>query len=430
MTSGPAYGFYGDDFTGATDTLAHLARAGHRAMLFLEPPTRERLAQAGTLDAIGVAGAARAMSPPVMREELLRVGARFAELGVRMLHYKVCSTFDSAPDVGSIGTAVDTLRGYFAHPLVPVVGGQPGLQRYCAFGNLFAAAPVGTAHEAPLFRIDRHPTMSRHPATPMTEADLRVHLGRQGLEGMASMDWRTYALPFDAFNTLLDQRLQSRPPAVLFDVLDDAQLARIGRVLVERSAEAPLLAVGASSVAQAWTMALPARPLGIQEYVLAKTAGPLFVLAGSLSPMTAAQIDAAHAYDKHEITLDPASGMPSPASLAQIERLLQSGRNVLAFTGRTAGDVSREGMARACAALVSAMVNAVPMQRIGIAGGDTSSFAVQALGAWGLSYLATLSPGVALCRVHADRAGLDGMEVMLKGGQMGQADLFDKLLGE
>ena len=63
----PAYGFYGDDFTGATDTLAHLARAGRRTMLFLEPPTPERLATLGGLDAIGVAGAARALAPAAMR---------------------------------------------------------------------------------------------------------------------------------------------------------------------------------------------------------------------------------------------------------------------------------------------------------------------------------------------------------------------------
>jgi uncharacterized protein YgbK (DUF1537 family) len=68
------------------------------------------------------------------------------------------------------------------------------------------------------------------------------------------------------------------------------------------------------------------------------------------------------------------------------------------------------------------------LHRIGIAGGDTSSFAVRALGAWGLSYLAPLSAGVTVCRLHADRAELDGMEIMLKGGQMGDADLFEQLL--
>jgi uncharacterized protein YgbK (DUF1537 family) len=33
-----------------------------------------------------------------------------------------------------------------------------------------------------------------------------------------------------------------------------------------------------------------------------------------------------------------------------------------------------------------------------------------------------------MCRLHADSAQLDGMEIMLKGGQMGDADLFEQLI--
>ncbi|MBV5333578.1 four-carbon acid sugar kinase family protein, partial [bacterium] len=48
--------------------------------------------------------------------------------------------------------------------------GAPFLRRYVAFGNLFARAGDIT------YRLDRHPTMSNHPITPMTEGDLRLHL--------------------------------------------------------------------------------------------------------------------------------------------------------------------------------------------------------------------------------------------------------------
>ena len=55
----------------------------------------------------------------------------------------------------------------------PMIVGAPRLARYQVFGNLFAAVDgVG-------YRLDRHPTMSRHPVTPMDEADLRVHLRRR-----------------------------------------------------------------------------------------------------------------------------------------------------------------------------------------------------------------------------------------------------------
>jgi uncharacterized protein YgbK (DUF1537 family) len=39
-------GWYGDDFTGATDTLAVLTQAGLRAMLFLGVPGERQLARA------------------------------------------------------------------------------------------------------------------------------------------------------------------------------------------------------------------------------------------------------------------------------------------------------------------------------------------------------------------------------------------------
>ncbi|WP_307867347.1 nucleotide-binding domain containing protein, partial [Variovorax sp. E3] len=70
----------------------------------------------------------------------------------------------------------------------------------------------------------------------------------------------------------------------------------------------------------------------------------------------------------------------------------------------------------------------VPLQRVGIAGGDTSSHGVQALDAWGLSYVADIGAGTSLCRVHSDDAALDGLEIMLKGGQMGSDDVFERVV--
>ena len=70
MNTGPIMGrgklrlaFYGDDFTGSTDALEVLAFAGVRTALFLAPPTPAMLERFGALDAIGVAGDSRAMSP-------------------------------------------------------------------------------------------------------------------------------------------------------------------------------------------------------------------------------------------------------------------------------------------------------------------------------------------------------------------------------
>jgi 3-oxoisoapionate kinase len=437
----PRLGWYGDDFTGATDTLAVLTQAGLRTMLFLGLPSGDRQSAAaralgGPLDAVGIAGASRAMAPAAMEHELEPVGAFFASLNTPVLHYKICSTFDSAPAVGNIGTAVRVLRRHVENAFVPIVGGQPSLGRYCVFSNLFAAAGRGGMVE----RIDRHPTMQRHPSTPMQEADMRRHLALQELEPIAALHYPLYAQPQKVQDEALQETLASHPAAVLLDVADAAQLPAVGRLIWEHAQHRRLLAVGASSVAQAlvahWQGSSAERaPLRAPKLA----SGPVFVLAGSLSPVTERQVRAASSYDRIQLT--PAQLMDEAAASAaatSIGRALREGRHVLAFTApaepSTRSSSSDTQVARATARLLAKVVDeqarlAQPLRRIGIAGGDTSSLAVQALGAWGMSCVGGLGPGVALSRLHADAPALDGVELMLKGGQMGGEDVFAQLLG-
>lgn len=105
--------FYGDDFTGSTDALEFLSRAGIRTMLFIEPPSQQQLAVYTGLQAIGVAGMTRSMSPAEMEETLRPAFNSLRELGPRHVHYKVCSTFDSSPQTGSIGKAIDVGASVF-----------------------------------------------------------------------------------------------------------------------------------------------------------------------------------------------------------------------------------------------------------------------------------------------------------------------------
>ena len=72
--------FYGDDFTGSTDALEVLAFGGLRCALFLSVPTSVQMAALGGFDAIGVAGASRAMSPDEMDLELPAVLSGLAAL--------------------------------------------------------------------------------------------------------------------------------------------------------------------------------------------------------------------------------------------------------------------------------------------------------------------------------------------------------------
>jgi uncharacterized protein YgbK (DUF1537 family) len=163
----------------------------------------------------------------------------------------------------------------------------------------------------------------------------------------------------------------------------------------------------------------------------------VLVVAGSLSGVTARQLARAASYV--HLAIDPQrlldGGVAGVApAVAAIVGHLSEGRHVLVHTSNAADATVRgpDGsgrLARATGELLRHLLEKVPSRRIGIAGGDTSSHAVAALDMWGLSYLGPVAPGVALCRVHAESAQLDGIELMLKGGQMGQPDIFERLLG-
>src|ERR1044071_2989998 len=185
--------FYGDDFTGSTDALEFMTRAGAKTVLFIEPPTAKQLANYPGLDAFGVAGMTRAPSPEEMEQTLLPAFKALKKSGARHVHYKVCSTFDSSPAIGSIGKAIDTGAQVFKNKFVPLLVAAPSLGRYCLFGNLFARFGIGS--DGGIYRLDRHPSVSRHPVTPMTEADLQRHLSRQPRRSIVLFDILSVSRP-------------------------------------------------------------------------------------------------------------------------------------------------------------------------------------------------------------------------------------------
>ncbi|MGN6095610.1 MAG: four-carbon acid sugar kinase family protein [Bosea sp. (in: a-proteobacteria)] len=412
MTPAPLYGWFGDDFTGATDTLATLAERGFRARLFLGVPSPEQLAAAGPLDAIGIAGATRSMPPEEMTPILDKAGRFFAAQGVRIMHYKCCSTFDSAPHVGSIGAAVAALRPHFPEGPVTIIGGQPNLGRYCLFGHLFAAAGDGD-----VYRIDRHPTMSRHPVTPMGESDLKRHLALQGLTSICSVSYRELEEEAAAL---------ARCDAVtLFDVSRESDLAAIARLCRSRIEVGPGLFVGASSVARMAGVLAGHTTNSLSPRRVSREYGHVLALVGSLSPVTREQVEAAHDFlrlsiDTMRLKTEPAYGQ------ALCEQVLQSlrQRDTMLVTAPPDGPFEPRSVAAATGRLLRSIMERATIARLLVAGGDTSTLAIEALDIWGLAYRSPLVDGAPLCRAHSALSQLDGLELVLKGGQMGPSEFF------
>ncbi|MFL9901283.1 four-carbon acid sugar kinase family protein [Paraburkholderia fungorum] len=445
--------FYGDDFTGSTDALEVLAFAGLRCALFLNPPTRAQLDALGGFDAIGIAGASRAMSPAEMDDALPPVFRAMRELGAPFVHYKVCSTFDSAPGIGSIGRVMEIARATFGDATIPVIAGTPALQRYCLFGNLFARS--GT--DGQMYRIDRHPIMSVHPVTPMDEGDLIRHLNRQTSLSIAGFNLTHFEGGRPALDRALETTLAAKPAAMLFDTASSGHLTELGRLLQTLSARAPAtFTVGSSGVEYAltqWWAETGQLPGLSRSYDECAPAAPILAVSGSASPLSAVQIDTAIAAGFTDLAVDASALVDTlqwqDALQSLVERAseaLRSGHSVVMHTARgpldprvgamidslMQGGLSRDEakhrggrlLGQRLGATVEAILKAVPLRRLILSGGDTSSQVTQVLGPDALEIAARLTPGAPLCRVISNKPHLRDLEIALKGGQMGGADYF------
>jgi len=70
------------------------------------------------------------------------------------------------------------------------------------------------------------------------------------------------------------------------------------------------------------------------------------------------------------------------------------------------------------------LLDRVPLRRVPVAGGDSAGEVASALDIAALSVIAGLAPGAPLCRAWSEGPERDGLQIVLKGGQMGAASFF------
>lgn len=423
--------YYGDDLTGSTDVMEALELHGVSTVLFTAIPNAAQRARFSTVRAVGVAGTSRSQSPDWMDENLPPVFTWLRGEGAAVTHYKICSTFDSSPQVGSIGRALDLGASVFGQRATPLVVGAPELRRVTAFGELFAG------FRERYYRIDRHPVMSRHPVTPMDEADLALHLARQTDKSIGLVD-------FIALKSPQAERATSEAMAlhdvVLFDVLDAQTQGVVGATLWRLRHECPFV-VGSSGVEYALVSPLAATPISgaLRTFSPPGARGPVAAVSGSVSPTTERQIRYALEHGFAEVALN-IEALAGEGAAAEIERgfeagsrILADGRSVLlhtalgpdsAYKGGVPLDGNRVGAL--LGRLLARLVERHGLRRACVSGGDTSSHAIRELGLFALRCLYPLPacPGSPLCTAFSDDPAIEGLEIAFKGGQVGTDAYF------
>lgn len=429
--------YYGDDLTGSTDVMEALSLHGVKTVLFLAPPSEDQLAPFADYSAIGLAGTSRSESPEWMETHLNSALAWLKSLNASLCHYKVCSTFDSAPDIGNIGKALEIGKALFEQSCVPLVVGAPQLKRYTVFGQHFAA------FDGEIHRIDRHPVMSRHPVTPMAEADLRLHLAEQTRLsiGLANV------LCLEAANTDIQvDQLSHANDVLLYDTLNCNHQARVGKQLWRTRLPDGSYVVGSSAVEYALVDTWRKQALIPESPPLFSSPGAveqIAVVSGSCSEVTARQIRHAETNEFRAVAIDVVKLIDNRThadtmnkSLKDAIEALNQGKSVIVYTAmgpssdadavHQGGEKARHLIGRSLGQLLRQMVEAYSLKRIVIAGGDTSSHALSQLGVHALTTRLPLpeTPGSPLCTAHSEQPAFEGLEVALKGGQIGSESYF------
>ncbi len=436
----PMLAWYGDDFTGAAAVMEVLEFSGFPSALFLTPPTPEMITRFPGLRCVGIAGDARTRSPEWMDAHLPGIFAALRATGAGIVHYKMCSTLDSAPHIGSVGRAAEI--GLGDDPWAPVLVAAPRIGRWQALGTLFARHAGGIA------RLDRHPTMARHPVTPMDEADVRLHLGRQTDLPMGLIDILDLQGPADA---ALSRERAKGARLIAVDLLDDASLVAAGRLIRHEAARRQVFVVGSQGVEDAIVAAAVA---GGHDLPAARPAGAvdsIVIASGSCSPDTAAQIGAAEARGFAVIAVDAGRTVDANAWAAECARVegaaldalgqrkspilasargpddpaIPAARRARAAAGQSDSD-GAEILATGLGNVLSRLHARRVATRFAVAGGDTSGFATRAFGAIALTAKAGIAPAVPLLAAHFPETAT-ACDWIVKGGQMGPEDLFVRM---
>jgi len=404
----PLVGWIGDDFTGSAATLEVMAFAGLRAILFVDLPRPEQLSEFTDVQGIGIATTSRSQTPEWMAEHLPKYFEFLRDQKVSIAHYKVCSTLDSAPHVGSIGCAIDIAQNTYHSRHVPVLIAAPKMRRYQAFGHLFAAAG------SDVVRIDEHPTMAHHPVTPISDSHVARHLSHQTQRQFATLSVE------DIEGTAPETFFSNKEAEIIAcDAMSEAHMSAIGQAIWSTQ-QNPQFVVGSQGI----------------EYALINHWRAICV-SGSLSPHTAEQIEYAQTVGFKGISVDARNLLENTEDVLRKTHqtalgVVADGQSPLIYTAKGKPDlhmglsVAENAKIGACLGqMVKSLLKETQINRAIISGGDTSGHAVQQLDVFAFEALAPTVPGASLLRAYSNDPELANLELALKGGQMGTVDYFE-----
>jgi len=420
-------GVVADDITGSNDIGIMFAKAGLLVHVYAFPGVESLAAPGAAAPDITILDTNSRLDPPdVAYDKVFAATRALMAAGCTRFHNKTCSVFR-----GNIGVEFDAMLDALGQEFAVVVLGFPKNGRQTINGIHYVH---GRKLEESEFRND--------PVHPMRRSNLVEILQAQTRRSVGMIDYRTISEGVSALRSALN-RARDQWNYVILDVVDQDALATIARAVADCS-----VLCGSSAIAEE----LPAA-WGVQPAERVETLPPpveglgVLCAAGSLMPQTAAQIEHLRARGVPAFELDPRGLFELHTREQTVRELtdrltqaLRSGQDALLHTARapeTVAAVRAEGARRGLsetesarqvsetlAEIVAQVIGRTGLNRLLVAGGETSNAVSQRLGIHGLRVWQEIQPGLPSCLSLGEQPLL----LVLKSGSFGSPEFFEQAL--
>ena len=404
-------GCISDDFTGSSDLANTLAKAGMAVVQYSGVPSvpADASVEAGVI-------ALKSRSTPAAEaiKQSLAALKWLQNQGCKQFFFKYCSTFDSTDD-GNIGPVAEALASALAADAVIVCPSFPGTGRTVFQGHLFVKDQL--LSDSP---------MKGHPLTPMRDSDLRNVLRRQSRGAVGHVPMAIVAEGSVAIRDALAAEARYGRHLIVVDAIHDEDLIVIGA-----AARDLVLVTGGSGVA----MGLPTNFARTGQISATKLdwqgqAGRCAILSGSCSEATRNQI-ATHAKTGAQYEIDVAGLMRGEMTIdGLLSWFLAQDKLPILYSSASPTAVQHVQAEFGIAAVADRLdklfgdlaiaLVAAGVERLIVAGGETSGAVVGALRLNALSMGPEIDPGVPAMRVGSN------LTIALKSGNFGTDNFFEK----
>lgn len=415
----PVLGCIADDFTGATDLAALLARSGANVSLHMGVPGANDKTDPADIEIVAL----KCRTTPVddAIAECLQAYEWLSQRGAERFFWKYCSTFDSTA-AGNIGPVAEALMQACGAEQTIYCPAFPENGRSIFMGNLF----VG---QEPLAESP----MKDHPLTPMLDSNLMRLLEPQVTKPVGLIDRLTVARGAGAVSNAMQEHANNGIVHLVTDAVANEDLFTIASAC----STWPLL-TGGSAIA----MPLPEEYVRQNRLTISATSpyaenvpGGSVILSGSCSSMTRQQVadysNRAPHYRLDAIEIQKNGTVAAcdwlaeqPVDSSPILYATAEPAEVRAVQQELGIDEAGELIEQALATLAIAALNA-GRQKIIVAGGESSGAVTKALGVTHLKIGQEIAPGVPWCYTQS---GEHRLALALKSGNFGSPDFFHDAL--